>query len=134
MVSAVLFVAGADKNAQISELREHGVRVAVTVSSCRGLLGGSGSNAAGDACQGTYRFGGQRYQEAIPGNVRRTPGTSLAGIVAPNDPRLLSTPDQVRTEHASWRVFIAPGALALAFLATVALIALRWRAHRRAAA
>jgi hypothetical protein len=134
MVSAVLFVAGASKNAQISELREHGAWVGVTVSSCRGLLGGSGSNAAGYACQGTYTFDGKRYQEAIPGNVRRTPGTSVAGIVAPDDPQLLSTPSQVRIEHASWRVFIAPGALTLAFLVTVAAIILRWRSHRRAAA
>ena len=130
VVSAVLFVAGADKNAQINELRDHGAWVGVTVSSCLGLLGGSGSNAAGDSCRGTYSFGGRRYEEAIPGNVRRTPGSSLAGIVASDDPQLLSTPARVRAEHASWHVFIAPSVLALLFVATVAVIALRWRLRR----
>jgi hypothetical protein len=130
-VSAVLFVAGADKNAQINELRDHGAWVGVTVSSCRALLGGSGSNAAGNACRGTYSFRGRRYEESIPGNVRRTPGSSLAGIVASDDPQLLSTPAQVRSEHPSWHVFIAPSVLALLFLMTVAVIATRWRFRRR---
>ncbi len=132
LVSIVLFVAGADKNAQINELRDHGVEVEVEVSGCMGLLGGSGSNAAGYACRGTYIFGSHRYDEAIPGDVRRAPGALVVCVVAPNDPALISTVSQVRTERPSWRVFIAPGVLALVFLATAAVIGLRWRRSRAA--
>jgi hypothetical protein len=130
LVSIVLFVAGAHKNAQINELRDRGVGVEVQVSKCLGLLGGSGSNAAGYACRGTYGFDGRRYDEAIPGDVRRTPGTRVACIVAPDDPALLATAGQVRTEQPSGRVFIAPGVLALVFLVTVAVLGLRWRRSR----
>jgi len=131
-VAAALFVAGADKNAQVTELRLHGVRVPVTVTSCIGLLGGSGSNAAGYACRGAYSYQGRRYAEAIPGDVERTPGSTLVAVIAPDDPGLLSTPAAVRDEHASWRVYLAPGILAVLAAALAALAGTRWRRARRA--
>ena len=45
--AAVLFVAGFHDNAQMNELRTDGVPVEITVAKCLGLLGGSGSNQAG---------------------------------------------------------------------------------------
>jgi len=59
-LSATFFVVGASKNAQITDLREHGVPVEVTVTRCLGLLGGSGSNDAGYACRGSFTIGGHR--------------------------------------------------------------------------
>jgi hypothetical protein len=115
----VLFVAGADKNAQITRLRQHGVAVEVRVSSCVGLLGGSGSNAAGYACRGTYTVDGHRYREAIPGDTLHTAGTSIRGVTVRSDPELLSTPALLEHENPSWRVFILPGIL----LAVLALFA-----------
>ncbi len=132
VVCTILFVAGAHNNAQIDELRSHGARVEVRVSSCLGLLGGSGSNAAGYSCQGAYTYGGRHFEEAIPGNVERTPGTTLVGLIAPGDPELLSTPSQLRSEHSSWRVFIAPSVLALVLLVALGALALRRRASRPA--
>ncbi|MGH9046517.1 MAG: hypothetical protein ACRDVW_04300 [Acidimicrobiales bacterium] len=113
VISVILFVAGADKNAQITGLRTRGVPIQVTVGGCRGLLGGSGSNAAGYACRGEYRYGGRRYDEAIPEDVHLAPGSNIQGVIAPNDPALLSTAAALREEHGSWRVFITPGVLAL---------------------
>jgi hypothetical protein len=126
----ILTVAGVDKNDQITELRSTGVPVTVTVTGCIGLLGGSGSNAAGYACRGSYRFHGQRYEESIPGNVNRAPGSALQGVIAPSDPALLSTPAQLRGERASWGVFIAPIVLGALACAAAVVVAVR-RAGRR---
>jgi hypothetical protein len=128
--SAALFVVGARKNAQIGELRNRGVSITVTVTRCIGLLSGSGSNAAGYSCRGSYAYHGTRYEEAIPGNVSRLPGSTLPGVIAPDDPALLSTPAVLRSEQVSWRVFIAPGVLGLVAAAGAALLFGRVR-HRR---
>jgi hypothetical protein len=122
IVAVVLFAVGGHKNSQITDLRQNGVRVTVTVTKCFGLLGGSGSNAAGDACRGTYLFDGRLYDEAIPGNRLRGPGSTVAGVVARNDPALLTTPALLETEHPSWRVYLAPGALVLADLGLVVFL------------
>ena len=123
--SAALFVVGARKNAQISDLRSRGLPITVTVTRCRGLLSGSGSNAAGYACRGSYEYHGTHYEEAIPGNLNRAPGSTVAGLIAPDDPALLSTPAVVHSERASWRVFIAPGVLGLIAVAAAVALALR---------
>ena len=127
-VTVVLAVAGAQKNAQINELRNNGVTIDMTVTRCSGLLGGSGSNAAGYACQGTYSFHGHRYTEAIPGNVLRIPGSRVRAVIAPSDPGLVSTASAVRTDQPSLRVFLAPLILGVV---TVVATALAWRARRR---
>jgi len=114
-----LFVAGVHKNAQITGLRTHGLPVQVTVTGCMGLLGGSGSNAAGYTCRGTYTMGGVRYDEVIPGDTLRPPGTTLRGVTVPGDPSLLSTARIVDAEHASWSVFVLP-AILLTLLVLVA--------------
>jgi len=131
VTAVVLAVAGADKNAQITRLRDHGVSVQVTVTGCLGLLGGSGSNPAGYECRGAYRAEGRRYVEDIPGTGLRRPGSTLRAVIDPDDPALLSTPAILATEHASWRVYVVPGALLLVVIAGGA-VAL-WRARRATA-
>jgi hypothetical protein len=133
VLAVVLFVAGADKNAQITSLRHHGVPVEVTVSGCLGLLGGSGSNQAGYACTGTYTLGGHRHQEAIPGNTFLATGAKLRGVTLPGDPALLSTVGAVATEHPSWRVFIVPTILVIIVVLLVGKLALRRRHDSRPA-
>jgi hypothetical protein len=132
IVAIVLFVAGANKNAQINELRTDGVAVKITVTECMGLLGGSGSNGAGYACTGTYLFHGHRFTEAIPGDVHLAPRSTVAAVISPSDPALVSTAAAVRTERSSWRVFIAPAVLAILDLGAIgAALARRRRAPRR---
>jgi hypothetical protein len=130
-VSGALFVVGARKNGQINELRKEGIPITVTVTKCIGLLGGSGSNAAGYACRGSYTFDGTRYEEAIPGNVNRAPGSRVSGVITPDNPSLLSTRATVRSERTSWRVFIAPGVLMV--IAVAATLALAFRRARHPA-
>lgn len=114
ILSAVFLFVGAAKNTEISTLQHDGRPVVVTVTTCQGLLGGSGSNAAGYACQGTYVVDGTRYYQAIPGNEQHAIGSRIAAVVGQSDPRLLSTPSILATEHTSLGVYVVPVLLLLA--------------------
>jgi hypothetical protein len=127
IVAAVLFVAGAHKNAQITGLQQHGDPVVDTVVACSGLLGGSGSNGAGYRCWGTFTVDGHRYTKDIPGNVLRTAGSKVLVIADTADPGLISTPSVLASEHASSGVFILPAVLLGVVVVTVGALALRRR-------
>ena len=126
----ILFVAGVDKNAGITSLRQQGIPVDVTVTRCTALLGGSGSNGVGDSCYGTFVLSGKSYRSPIPGNTIHAPGTTLRLVTIKGDPGLLSTVHQVQTEHASWKVFILPTVLLALLAALVVAIAVRLRRDR----
>jgi len=127
-VAAGLFVAGAQKNSQIDALRNHGVPVQITVTDCLGLLGGSGTNAAGYACTGTYSIGGRRYVKAIPGTVNRAIGSKVAAVSSASDPGLVSTVSDVDRERSSLNVYVVPSLLLVAAaLAAGAVVVVRRR-------
>jgi len=125
VVVVVLFLAGVNKNAQINRLRQHGVPVAVTVTTCLGQLGGSGSNAAGYQCRGSFAIDGRRYNEIIPGTTLLPLGTTVRGVIDPSDPALISPVGAVDSERASWRVFLLPIVLAVALALLVVAVAIR---------
>ena len=104
----VFTVVGAHKNQQDDRLHSQGVPVTFTVSGCLGLLGGSGSNAAGYSCRGSYTLDGHRYRERLPGNDLHPPGTTVAAIAVPGDPALVAPAAMVKTEHSSNGVFLVP--------------------------
>jgi len=126
----VFTVVGLDKNHQIDQLRNHGVPVDVIVTSCQGLLGGSGSNAAGYACRGTYELGGHRYNEQLPGTALHAPGTVVRALVVPGDPTLVSPVSVVDAEHSSANVYILPAVFLVLLLAVLGAVVL-WRRKRR---
>lgn len=129
VLGVVFIVVGNDKNDQINELKSRGVPVTYVVSRCLGLLGGSGSNGAGYACQGNYKLGGRRYFEYLPGTSYHAPGARVAAVSVPSDPTLLSTPEIVASERASWNVFIVPIVLLGAFALLLVVVLLRRRAR-----
>jgi hypothetical protein len=129
----ILFLAGAHKNSQIAELRQHGVPVEVRVSGCLGLLGGSGSNQAGYSCRGTFTLDGRSYNEVVPGNILHPPGTMLRAVTVRSDPHLLDTARALANEHSSPKVFILPAVLLAVFiLLAVALVLVHRRRQRTA--
>ena len=90
-VLVVIFtVAGVHRNSQINRLHHDGVPVTVTVTHCLALMGGSGSNAAGYSCSGTFTVHGRHFTESLPGTSFHAVGSSLPAIVVPNDPALVS--------------------------------------------
>lgn len=133
VLGTLFVVAGINKNQQINELKDHGVPVTFVVSKCLGLLGGSGSNGAGYACQGSYTIDGRRIFEDLPGTSLYAPGDHVNAISVHSDPSLLSTPAILNSERASSSVFILPAVL-LGLCGLLGLAVLhRLRAHRRVA-
>jgi hypothetical protein len=132
VVALVLLVAGYRKNAQINELRTHGVPVQVTVTRCLALIGGTGQSPAGYECTGTYAYGGRHYTEGLPGNANLPVGSGVTGVVASGDPALLSTPSAVASSHASFGVFVLPDLLLLATAGGVVWLLVRHRRRRSA--
>jgi hypothetical protein len=130
-VLAVVFtVVGIHTNQQDDRLHDDGVPVTFTVTGCLGLLGGSGSNAAGYACRGTYSIDGKHYAGVqLPGASFHRPGSTVAAIAVPGDPALVSPASIVATEHSSTGAFVLPAVLAGILLVLVAL--LLWRRARR---
>jgi hypothetical protein len=130
-VLAVVFtIVGIHTNQQDDRLHDDGVPVTFTVTGCMGLLGGSGSNAAGYACRGTYSIDGKHYGGVqLPGAAFYRPGSTVAAIAVPGDPALVSPASIVASEHSSAGAFVLPAVLAAILLALVAL--LLWRRNRR---
>jgi hypothetical protein len=130
-VLAVVFtVIGVNRNNQFNELHHQGVPVTVTVTYCLGLLGGSGSNAAGYSCHGSYTLRGHTYTEQIPGDAFYRPGAQVAAVAVPNDPALVSPVIVVATEHASSSAFIVPAVCFILFVIGVVAILLRRRSTK----
>jgi hypothetical protein len=128
VILVVVFTAiGVHKNRQIDQLHDRGVAVTVTITSCQGLLGGSGSNGAGYSCRGTYELGGRRYNELLPGTALHAPGTTIPSVAVPGDPALISPKSIVDSEHSSNSVYILPGLLLLVLVAIVGVLAVRAR-------
>ena len=127
-VLVVVFTAiGIHKNRQINTLHDRGVAVTVTVTSCQGLLGGSGSNGAGYSCRGTYELGGHGYNELLPGTALHAPGATISSVAVPGDPALIAPVSIVDSEHASDSVYILPGVLLVILVVGVGALMLRRR-------
>ena len=95
------------------------------MTGCLGLLGGSGSNAAGYSCRGTYTLDGKHFSSVqLPGASFHRPGSTVAAIAVPGDPALVSPASIVATEHSSAGAFVLPVVLAVILLVLVALLVL----------
>jgi hypothetical protein len=133
ITAIVLTVAGVHSNDQINRLHTQGQPVTVTVSGCLGLLGGSGSNAAGYSCRGSYQLNRHVYLEQLPGLTFYKPGTALPSIAVPGDPRLVSPVGIVNAQQASNGVFIVPIVLGVILLTMIAVLLAKSRPKRRVA-
>jgi len=122
VLTVVFTLVGIHTNQQDDRLHNDGVPVTFTVAGCLGLLGGSGSNAAGYSCHGTYQLDGKTYAEQLPGDSFHRPGSTVPAIAVPGDPALVSPASIVATEHSSAGVFVLPVVLFVVLLALVALL------------
>lgn len=131
--AVVLGAATAKKNSELTALHAHGVEVAVTVTSCLGLAGGSGSNLAGYACDGRFELGGRTYEVSIPGSSFHRVHSRLTAVVDRGDPHLVSTPALLRNEHASAGAYLLPALLLLAAVAGGISLVAWWKRSARSA-
>jgi MYXO-CTERM domain-containing protein len=130
VLTIVFTVVGIHTNQQNDRLHNDGVPVTFTVAGCLGLLGGSGSNAAGYSCHGTYTLDGKPYSEQLPGDSFHRPGSTVPSVAVPGDPALVSPASVVTTEHSSAGVFVLPIILFVVLLALVALLLVLRRRRR----
>ncbi len=128
----ISFVSASNDNARIDRMKSHGIAVTVTVDSCIGNLGGSGSNGAGFTCHGDYRVDGVTYHEPI-GSLQTfsAPGTRVSAVVDPSQHGTVVVSSAIRRSSASNGVYLAPGLLAAAFLLLVAFYLRVVRRSRR---
>jgi len=128
VLGIVFTLAGVRKNDQIQELRSHAVPIDVTVTSCVGLLWGSGTNFVGYSCTGAYDVAGRRYTSQLPGSEPHARGAVVHAVVVPNDPALISTAALVSVTRVTGTVFIMPAVFfSIVVLAPVVLIGIRRR-------
>jgi uncharacterized membrane protein len=133
VLTIVFTVVGIHTNQQNDRLHNDGVPVTFTVAGCLGLLGGSGSNAAGYSCHGTYTLKGKTYSEQLPGDSFHRPGSNVPAIAVPGDPALVSPASIVATQHSSASAFVLPIILFVVLLVFVVLL-LMLRRRRQASA
>ncbi|HZU71218.1 MAG TPA: DUF3592 domain-containing protein [Acidimicrobiales bacterium] len=121
MTTGLLFWAGVRHNDAATRLRQDGVAVEATVTGCRGLMGGSGSNLVGYTCTGSFSLAGRSYRAGLPGSAPHGVGDRVRVITTPEDPTLLVSAGDVASEHSSWSVFVVPSLLLAALMALAAL-------------
>jgi hypothetical protein len=101
-------------------LRHRGVPVNVTVTSCLGILSGTGITVTSFQCRGSFDLAGRSYNAVIDGSsVNHAVGDVVKAIADPKHPTSVSTPSSVVGAHSSWRAFIGP---AILFLVLVLVI------------
>ena len=133
VLTIVFTLVGIHTNQQNDRLHNDGVPVTFTVAGCLGLLGGSGSNAAGYSCHGTYTLHGKTYSEQLPGDSFHRPGSTVPSVAVPGDPALVSPASIVATEHSSAGVFVLPIILFVVLLVVAGLVLVLHRRRRGSA-
>ena len=120
-VVVVLTIQAAQRNTRIDNLRHRGVPVDVTVTSCLGILSGTGVTVTSFQCSGTFDLAGHSYNAVIGGsNVNHAAGDVVKAIADPKHPTSVSTTGSLVHTHSSWRAYIGPAVL---FLVLVLLVA-----------
>ncbi|MDE3031334.1 MAG: hypothetical protein KGI65_06920 [Acidobacteriota bacterium] len=127
VIAAVLtlsVVSAANDNGRISRMKEHGVAVTATVTSCVGNLGGSGSNGAGYTCRGHYVVEHTSFDEVIGAMTTfAAPGSHVAVTADPARLSTIELTSAVVASRTSARRYVVPGALGVGLLVvTLALV------------
>ena len=131
VVIIVSFISATNDNSRIDRLKTRGVSVVVTVTNCVGNIGGSGSNASGYTCHGTYVVGGVRYQEIIGSkSTLSSAGSKVQGVADPARPSTIELASAVARSSTSPSVYVVPSVLALFFIALTPIFFRRLRTSR----
>jgi hypothetical protein len=128
----VLTIEAAHKNSRIDGLQRRGVPVDVTVTSCLGILSGTGITVTTFQCGGSFDLAGRSYNAVIAGStINHQAGDVVKAIADPKHPTSVSLASSLVNAHSSWRAFIGPAVL---FLLLILLIAgALWWSRRNSA-
>jgi hypothetical protein len=125
----VLAIQAANKNSRIDGLQRRGVPVDVTVTSCLGILSGTGITVTSFQCSGSFNLAGHTYNALIAGsNANHQAGDVVKAVADPKHPTSVSLPSSLEKQQSSWRAFIGAGVL---FVVLLLLVAGVWWWSRR---
>jgi hypothetical protein len=128
----VLTIEAVHKNSRIDSLQHRGVPVDVTVTSCFGILSGTGITVTTFQCSGSFDLAGRSYNAVIVGSTaNHAVGDVVKAIADPKHPTSISTPSSLANAHSTWRAYITPGVLFLV-LALLVVGVLWWSRHNSA--
>jgi hypothetical protein len=132
VVVVVLTIAAVHKNARIGGLQRRGVPVDVTVTSCFGILSGTGITVTTFQCKGSFDLAGRSYNAVIAGStVNHQAGDVVKAVADPKHPTSVSLASSLVNAQSSWRAFVVPTVL---FVLLVLLIAgALWWSRRNSA-
>jgi hypothetical protein len=134
-VAVALGIAAAQQNSRNTHLKQHGIAVDVTVTSCIGVLSGTGVTVASFDCRGTFTLAGHTYTDAIRGSTQPlATGAIVNAVTDPHNPSVLSTTQSVAAAHPSWRALILPTVLLVLAIGGAALLLGYVRRGRRVTA
>jgi hypothetical protein len=128
----VLTIEAAHKNSRIDSLQHRGVPIDVTVTSCFGILSGTGITVTTFQCKGSFALDAHNYNTVIAGStINHQAGDVVKAVADPKHPTSVSLASSLVNAKSSWRAFIGPGVL---FLLLVLLIAgALWWSRRNSA-
>ena len=123
----VLGVISASNDSAASRLKEHGVPVQATVTTCIGISSGIGMGVEFYNCSGRYTLNGQSFVEVIHGSrANLNPGTVVAALAVPGDPGSLALPGSAHSSSTgSWVATMVVGAAAVVGGVFVAVVTRR---------
>jgi hypothetical protein len=129
VIVIVSFLSASNDNSRIERMKNHGISVAVTVTNCAGNIGGSGSNAAGYTCQGSYQVDGVRYVETIGSmTTMAIAGTKVRAVADPQRPSTVELAATVVRSSPSSSVYVVPSLMALLAI-VLSLLFIRRQLH-----
>lgn len=83
----VILLTATANNQRVHRLQTSGIATTITITSCTGNLGGSGSNAAGFTCRGRYSVSGSFFTAVVNGQTTFVPtGQAVAATADPQNP------------------------------------------------
>ena len=108
-VTIGLTVAAADNTSRLQRLKRHGTPVTARVTSCLGILSGTGVTVVGFRCSALFAVAGAEHTEDIhDSNTNLAPGTPVPCYVLADEPATLTLASAVDHQAPRWHAFVAP--------------------------
>jgi len=128
---AIETTANEQNNARLTRLQQHGIATHITIRSCIGNLGGSGSTGAGFTCSGSFQVAGIHKVATVNGlSTFESPGATVIGVIDPSNLDYVATTSSVAASHTTAPPVAVTSALGLLIAASGFDILRRRRTHR----
>jgi hypothetical protein len=107
---------------QIRALKDHGVPVRATVTSCFGMASGTGITATGYVCRAQFTLNRAQHADTLAGTTLfYRPGTTVNAVTDPQHLGVLRMAANVNKSHPALPQFVTPALILLGALGLLAL-------------